>query len=194
MINKTLAFSVLIYSCTAISGQIKEIKDASGNSNIYYQNDSRAFFIYPIDKTINQYSLPENAVSESGRYAIINRVVRSVEEINHSISEVNKCDIIDLSNGCIKYTISDDCDVHWDKDELHSDLNPITSTEQHNIFNNIEAPSPDKVSSVLSKVKNGEYYQSDILFMSGNTYASCYPVTHKNIIDMNNLGLIFIKK
>lgn len=179
------------YTCNA--GVLTEGKDSSGSDNVYYKNNNGGFYLYPEDKSDGiSYSLEDGYISESKKYAIIYRSVKVVaEDANDSTdtSQINSCDIVDLSSGCIKYSIHSECDASWNGDKLSYHGNNLSSVAELENIDGVKISSPEKMLSKLifiSKSKNID--MMDEFFTSGSSYLACYPVNKKNEQIINDIG------
>ncbi len=193
---KGLMFVLSMFFClTCDASYLKKESDSVGNQNISYNNGEDKFFLYPEIKggnEFNDYNLRDGYISATKKYGIVSRLVKSsadVSEKDRYYSEVNKCDVVDFSSGCIRYTIENDCDARWDGDDLVVNNQVISKDQQNKYLKDIHISPPGKMVKELAFIsKSKNLYMGDIFFMNGETYASCFPVNKENESVMNDIG------
>lgn len=193
---KGMMFLLSMFFClTCDASYLKSESDSVGNQNISYNNGGHKFFLYPEikgDDEFNYYKLNDGYISETKRYGIVRRLVKSsagVSEKDRYYSEINKCDIVDLSSGCIRYTIENNCDARWDGNNLVINNQVMSKNEKNKILTDIQVSPPEKMVKELAFISKSEnLYMGDSFFMNGETYASCFPVNKGNESVMNDVG------
>lgn len=191
---------MIMFSFACQASYLKQELDSTGNSNISYNDSHHKFFLYPEKKgnnEFNEYNLSESYMSVSHKYGLIERRLKVVNEVldgKPSNSTINKCDIVDLSSGCIIYTFENDCDARWDGDNLVSDMYKISKEEQSKIFGSIFLLPPNEMIKQLMYIsKNNNLYMGDSFFVNGETYTACFPVNKRTESEMNDVGYYLSK-
>ena len=186
---------MLMFSFACQASYLKQELDSIGNQNVSYNDGHHKFFLYPEKKgnnEFNEYNLSESYMSANHKYGVIERRLKAVNEGldgESSGSVKNKCDIVDLSSGCIIYTFESDCDVRWNGNALVSDIHKLSKEKQSEIFSGILLLPPDKMIKQLIYIsENKNLYMGDSFFLNGETYTSCFPINKLTESKMNDVG------
>ncbi|MGL3339944.1 tetratricopeptide repeat protein [Pseudomonas aeruginosa] len=162
-------------------------------SEVSYKKGKIIFSLYPKPKHIEEsgvtaFSLDKNSLSPAGDIILIQRVQRGelyLENGGTKATETSYCDAINMKTGCVMQTRpASYCSGTWGK-------NWKPSYPEYTAPSGLETTSPSDILSSIKRLKTPPDKAEAInsyIYMSIESYLSCYPLAPSNLSELNDIG------